>query len=210
MHIKPVAWSLGALLLGASLSGQEAVVIERTLAIVGRQIITLSDVRTTMALALVETPSGGDPVPAVTERLIERLLTLREVERYAPGEPTESEIDAELSRLRGRFDTPLEFARVLEAGGFTTARLRAWIRDDLRITTYLGQRFAAAGVPTEQDIGAYYATHREEFERRGAPYEEVVPLIREWLAGERRREVIADWVEGLRRRTEVVELYRTP
>ncbi len=210
MHITLIAWSLGALLLGQTLSGQEPVVIERTLAIVGQQIITLSDVRTTMALGLVARPSEGDPVPAVTERLIERLLILREVERYAPGEPSESEIDAEMSRLRGRFDTPLEFARVLEAGGFSTARLRVWIRDDLRITTYLGQRFAAAGVPTEQDVGAYYAAHREEFEQSGVPFEEVGPLIRDRLAGERRQEVIADWVEGLRRRTEVVELYRTP
>jgi peptidyl-prolyl cis-trans isomerase SurA len=202
------AAALLAVLSGPRGSAQEPVVIERTLAIVDNQVITLSDVRTMSALGLVETLGADDAVAAGTERLIERMLMLREVQRYAPSEPSEAEIDAALARLRGRYETALAFARVLEAGGFTTARLRAWVRDDLLITSYLDQRFAVAGVPTEQDIGAYYAAHREEFERSGVPFEEVVPLIRSRLAGERRRDLIADWVEGLRRRTEVVELYR--
>jgi hypothetical protein len=193
-----------------SADGQEPVVIERTLALVGRQVITLSDVRTLTELRMVEAVGGDDPVIAATERLIARALMLREVQRYAPGEPTDAEIDAVLAEIRARYETPLDFARVLEAGGFTQARLRAWVRDDLRIASYLNQRFATAGVPSEQDIAAYYAAHRDEFERSGVPFEEVAPLVRARLAGERRRELIADWVEGLRRRTEVVELYRRP
>ena len=33
-------------------------------------------------------------------------------------------------------------ARVLRDGGFAERRLRAWIRDDLRVEAYLQQRFA--------------------------------------------------------------------
>ena len=52
----------------------------------------------------------------------------------------------------------------LDAGGFTEARLRAWVRDDLRIAAYLDQRFAAAGAPTDEEVAAYYAAHRDEFD----------------------------------------------
>jgi len=209
MHTR-MGVTMGALLLGVALSAQAPVVIERTLALVGGQIITLGDVRAATALGLVDLPVAEDPVALATERLIERTLMLREVERYAPGEPSEAAIEARLAEVRGRYETPLALTGALEAGGFTPARLRAWIRDDLRVASYLEQRFAAAGVPTDQDIGAYYSAHREEFEESGVPFEEIAPLVRARLAGERRRELIVDWVEGLRRRTEIVALYRRP
>ena len=61
--------------------GQE--LVERTLAIVGRAAITLSDVRTAMALGLVDT---NDEATAI-EALVQRALVLQEVDRYAPPEP---------------------------------------------------------------------------------------------------------------------------
>ena len=52
----------------ASVRAGAGELIERTLAIVGGQAITLSDVRTALALGLVESPAAGDPVPAATTR----------------------------------------------------------------------------------------------------------------------------------------------
>ena len=111
--------------------------IERTLAIVGGQPITLSDVRTARALHLVSATDDN----TATERLVERTLILREVERYAPTEPEDAAIDRRLREIRDRL-TSDDFNRVLASGGFTEARLRAWVRDDLRIESYLNQRFA--------------------------------------------------------------------
>jgi hypothetical protein len=207
------AVALGSMLVALCVAGSapvvaQGVVIDRTLALVAGRAITLSDVRTAAALGLIDLPVGGNTTEAGAERLIERALILREVERYLPSEPGDDDVDAAVAEIRRRFATTFDFARVLEAGGFTTARLRAWVRDDLRITVYLAQRFAVGGLPTDQEVGAYYAMHREEFERSGVPFDEIVPLVRSRLADERRRELIADWVEGLRRRTEVVELYR--
>jgi hypothetical protein len=201
-RIAVAAW---ALMTGVA--GAQGVVIERTLAIVAGQIITLSDVTTLRELGLIEVGAAEDPVAAGARRLIERALILREVERYAPGAPAEAEVDARLAAIRDRYESALDLARVLEAGGFTTARLRAWVRDDLRIASYLAQRFPAAGLPTDQEIGAYFAERREEYERDEVPFEQILPIVRERLVAERRQALIADWVEGLRRRAEVVELY---
>ena len=187
---------------------QSGELIERTLAVVGGQVITLTDVRTAIALGLVD--NGADrSIDAAATRLIDRLLVLREVQRYLPPEPEEAQIDAALDRIRGRFSSAAEFAAALELGGFNDVRLRAWLRDDVRIAAYLGQRFAAVGVPTDEDVGAYYAAHRDEFTGGGQSSEAVSAVIRDRLSAERRTQLIADWIQDLRRRTTIVELWKS-
>ena len=168
---------------GASQAQPREELVERTLAIVGGRAVTLADVRTATALALI---SGTLDLDAATEKLVERALVLREVERYAPPEPQEQTIDDRFAAIRARLPET-QFATVLMAGGFTEARLRGWIRDDLRIASYLDQRFAATA-----DLSV----------------EQAAPQLRERLSAERRAGLVADWVADLRRRTPVVELWR--
>ena len=182
--------------------------IERTMAIVGGQVITLSDVRTVMALGLLD-PAQAGSLDAATEQLVERLLVLREVQRYLPPEPSDAQIEAELETIRRRVP-PSQLTAALNAGGFSEARLRTWLRDDVRIAAYLGQRFAAVGVPSDEDVRAYYASHRDEFDRKQQPYEAAADEIRDRLASERRAQLIVDWIQDLRRRTTVVELWKAP
>jgi hypothetical protein len=125
-----------------------AELVERTMAIVAGAAITLSDVRTAMDLGLIE--ASGD-VAAATERLVERALVLREVERYAPIDPDPARINERLDALRARLGTE-RVAQILTTGGFTDARLRGWIRDDLRIAAYLEQRFAADGPERRESL----------------------------------------------------------
>lgn len=180
--------------------------LDRTLAIVGGQPITLSDVRAAIALGLVQPERVADPVPAVTMQLVDRELILREVQRYAPAAPADSGVDALLAELRSRFPDPAALARVLDAHGFTEARLRAWVRDDLRMQAYLAQRFASASLPTDAEIAAVYTREKPEFDKAGMSFDQAVPIIRDRLIASRRRELIADWVADLRRRTDVVVL----
>lgn len=128
-------------------AGAQQELVERTLAIVGGSAITLSDVRTAMALGLIET----NDVAVATEGLVQRALILREVERYAPPEPDAAQVEDRLQDIRQRLDAP-QVAAVLEAGGFSESRLRAWLRDDLRIAAYLNQRFAADGPERRQSL----------------------------------------------------------
>jgi hypothetical protein len=114
--------------------------IDRTLAIVGGRTITLSDARTAVALGLVE---GSSVSREVVDRLVDRELMLREADRYEPPEPTPAAIEARLAEVGGRLGSAGERARALASGGFSETRLRAWIRDDLRVAGYLQQRFTA-------------------------------------------------------------------
>jgi hypothetical protein len=196
-----VATSLGAAVQERP-EAQEAL-LDRTLAMVGGQVIALSDVRTLLALGLVEGGNEADPVAAATDKLIDRALMLNEVDRYAPPEPRPEVIDARLAVARARFPTADAFAAVLAEGGMSEERLYAWVRDDYRIAGYLDQRFAAAGTPAYEEIVEYFNTHREEFERGGLSFEQAEGQIRTRLAAARRRDLITDWVSGLRRRAEI-------
>ena len=190
------------LALGAQAPSQGEI-IDRILAIVGGQVVTLSDARAAVVLGLLDI-GASTGVPAVTDRLVERELILREVQRYAPPEPASAAIDARMGELRRRFAGTGGFERAIDANGFTERRLRAWVRDDLRVQAYLAQRFATAGAPTDQEIAGAYARQLAEFEERGMSLEAATPMLRERLAAARRVELIAEWVADLRRRTEVV------
>lgn len=174
--------------------------LDRTLALVGGQPITLSDARAAIALDLVEDTSGS--IPEATSRLVDRALILREVQRYAPPAPEESEVSARIERIRARVPAPL--ATVLESHGLTADRLRAWVRDDLRTRAYLEQRFASASLPSDAEVASAYTRQRAEFDRAGLTFEQASPIIRDSLVEARRRELVMDWVADLRRRTDVV------
>ena len=166
---------------------QPGELIERTMAIVGGQALTLSEVRAAVTLGLVSGLDTSADVADATPRLVDRMLMLREVQRYAPPEPPDSDVERELTAVRGRFTTSDLYTRALQAGGFNESRLRSWIRDDLRVAAYLAQRFAAA-----------------------TSTEEASDPTKGRAANERRAALIADWLDDLRRRTTIVELWKTP
>ena len=177
--------------------------VDRTLALVGGQPITLSDARGAIALGLIE---AGASIGDATAALIRRELILREVQRYAPGAPTDSAVEARLDQVRKRFPGAAAMGRVLEAHGFTEARLRAWVRDDLRTEAYLAQRFASASTPTDADIARDYTDRKADYDQRFATFEQAAPAIRDRLIELRRAQLIIDWISDLERRTEIVRM----
>ncbi len=185
--------------------GAQPELIERTLALVGGQPITLSDARAARAFGLVGADAAGE-VARITGLLVDRELILREVQRYAPAAPPDAAVDARFDEIRARFPHAAAFGLALELHGFTEARLRAWLGDDLRTAAYLAQRFASASTPTDAEIGAAYSRARAEFDRAGLTFEQATPVVRERLMSARRTELINDWLLVLRRRTDVVVL----
>lgn len=168
---------------------QAGELIERTLAIVAGQALTLSEVRAAVTLGLVNGVDSPVDIAGATPRLVDRMLMLREVQRYAPPEPQEGDLERQLAAVRARFPTPDLYARALQSGGFSEARLRAWIRDDLRVAAYLAQRFAAVAAPADPGAG---------------------DTARDRAVAERQAALIANWLDDLRRRTPIVELWKTP
>jgi hypothetical protein len=121
--------------------GASGEVIDRIMAVVGGQPVTLSDVNAALIFRLVEPPAGTrDPLAYAADRLIDRHLMLAEVDRFQPPEPAPVEITLRLEEIEQRTGSAA-FARALAVTGTTREQLRRHIRDDLRISTYLNQRF---------------------------------------------------------------------
>jgi hypothetical protein len=121
-----------------------AEVIDRIMAVVGGQPITQSDATAAIQFRLVEVPAGtADPLAFAVDRLLERTLVLAEVERFQPPEPDPIEITIRIDELQKRAGSSAAFDTALKVTGTTREQLRRHLRDDLRIATYLNQRFGA-------------------------------------------------------------------
>ena len=167
---------IGVTLLLASLAGNtaRAETIDRVLAVVGGQLITLTDVTAAIDLGLQTADGAADPVRGVLNKLIDRELALAEVDRYAPPEPTTAMVDSEVERVRQRLASPAAFDAALARSGIDEKHLRETLRQDLRTRAYLDQRFGTA-------------TNR-------------TAVVNEWVAGLRRRGGVLDlYLSGERR-----------
>ena len=186
-----------------------AQMIDRVLAVVVGEPITLSDVTAVIRLGLVPAPAGSeDRVQVVLTALIERQLELVEVNRYVPPEPSAAQVEAGLAQVRARFDSEAALEAAMRETGVSEAQLRARIRDDIRLETYLKQRFGGSYQPSEEEVARYYRSHESDFIRNGVlrPYEDVRDEARQRLVDERAATLIRDWIAGLRRRTDVTIL----
>jgi hypothetical protein len=163
-------WGLvlaGALMTAAVCAAADEV-IDRVLAVVAGDVIMLSDVAAARDLGLVTPEPGQDPVRSVLSRLIDRSLILEEVDRYAPPEPSSEAIADAMRTVQSRFADAQAFSDALARVGLDEKHLSETLRQDLRIRTYLDQRFTADTAVRRQT------------------------MIDEWMAGLRRRAQVID------------------
>jgi hypothetical protein len=186
-----------------------AEIIDRILAVVDTQIITLSNVRAALRFGLVPEDVSTDPKGAVLQRLIDRRLMLIEVDRYAPPEPSESAVNARLEAVERRFKDALGLEIALNQSALTREELRRQLRDTLRIESYIQQRFSTSVQVSDDEVARYYREHSEEFTRDGQvrSFEEVRETARTRVIESQRATFVTQWIEGLRKRGSVQLLY---
>ena len=204
-----VSWcvrAFAALLAVATVAGASALgaqqLLDRVVARVNGEVVTLTDVKAAVALGVVEVPADAGESEAV-ELLIIRQLVLAEVARFAPPEPPVADVARETAALIARLGSRL--AAVMASTGIDEVRIRDMARENLRIQAYLDQRFGTTAQLTEEEVAQYYRIHPDEFTRDGTlmPFVQTEPLARERAGAERRAAVVAQWTGDLRARGEV-------
>ena len=198
---------VAAWLCGGPAAAAQTEMIDRVLAVVAGNLITLSDVNAARELGLSAGVGPDSQIGDVLPRLIDRALMLAEVERYAPPEPSAASVDRQVELVKSQFATPQAFGAALARVGYDERHLRETFRQNLRLAAYLDQRFTVPP-PSQDDLGRYYREHPERFTDGGtlAPFDAVRPRVLEALAGERRQQLVSDWVAGLRKRAEVTDM----
>ncbi len=131
-------------LSGAALTASRAQVeIDRIVSRVEGRIITQSDIRQARVLKLVEDTSSD----AATQRGLEtRLLILHELNRAAPLPPPGTpELDARRGEWAATVGGEGQVAGLLQQAGMSPPSLDSWLRDDVRVRTYLRRQFGMLG-----------------------------------------------------------------
>ena len=185
-----------------------AEIIDRVLAVVEGQLILLSDVSAARDLGLVPIQRGTDPTRETLSRLIDRALILSEVDRFPPSEPDPAETERRLEDVRTRFPSAEAFDAALARAGIDQERLRAILRQNLRIEAYLTQRFTTAAAVNDDALTQFYHANPSVFTRNGAlvPFDQAREDVARAFATARRNALVTDWVAGLRRRAEFIDL----
>lgn len=193
--------------LGIAVLRAQDVVVDRMLAVVNGDVITLSDARAARRLRLLPGVASMDDERLVTQ-LIERRLVLTEIARYAPAEPATEQMAARRRAWTAGLPPGTDVPKALESVGLREMSLTNWLRDDLRIAAYLDQRFTAAAQPTREQALAYFALHEADFAVGGVTpqFSTVEADVRRRVAADRRATRIRDWIESLRQRAEIRRL----
>ena len=178
--------------------------LDRVLARVGTNAVTMTDVRTARELGLIEIRPGENAEAVALERTIERQLMLDEVARFSPPEPDDAAVAEEAAAMKSRAGSGVD--ALVIATGLDEPKLRQLARETLRIRAYIAQRFGTTVQVTEDEARRYYEEHLDDFTRNGVriAFEEAEPVARQRAAEERLRSTIEKWVRDLRARSQVV------
>jgi hypothetical protein len=176
--------------------------LDKVVARIGTNAVTLSDVKAEIGLGLIDAKSEDDP--DAVNQVVNRQLMLAEVTRFPPPEPVPAAVDQEVAAMKMRAGARL--GELMNATGLDEMRLGDLARVTLRIQAYVAQRFGTSRPVSDEDVRRYYNEHQAEFTRDGKvrPFEDVEADARQRAAAARLRDAIAQWVRDLRSRTEVV------
>ena len=201
MRSKALWLAIAALLPGAL---ARAELVDRIVAIIDREVVTLSEAEQASEIARARTGASA-PLVSVVERLIESRLVEREVERFT-GEPVSPElVDGALQEVRAGFSSESAFREMLTRNGLSEEELRATLRRQIGVSQYLEQRFRPLTFVTEEQIEAYY---RDELASslQGQPLpelSEVSESIRRILEERAFNARVEEWIDGLKGRARI-------
>ena len=176
-----------------------AVLLDQTVAVVGHQVITLSEVRAEATIAaILEKRTGPEETDQALQTLVHRVLigsyldNLGLVQEVPPDRKTS---------LRNSLKPYLKEGDIPEK---TLDRLlTSRIRSEIFVEAHLPFRVNV----TDEEVRSYYETEKDRrFLRK--PFESVAPIVRADLRRERVKKELEKWLETEMHRTQVVFLNR--
>ena len=171
--IRVLAWMVLGLTMAFAASHAE--VVDRIVAIVNDDIITLSELDSAIQPFLVKLNAENYPPEKkkkiafklrndILERMIERKLTDQEVRRYNIR-VSESEIDQSIERFKkAQSITHEELLAALEQDGLTYEDYRDRMRKELVRPKLINRTIKSKVIVTDEEIKAYYDENSKDFQ----------------------------------------------
>lgn len=200
--------SRAALVLALSLgwgSRGAAELVDRIVAIVDREVITLSEAEEARRMAELQTGAEAPSLVETVDELIKARLVEREVERFG-AEPVPEDLVLEArARLRASFPSAAAYDDALVRRSLSDEALLDLLRRQLAITRYLESRFRALTFVTDEEVERYY---REELlpelpEGAAAVLGEHDDAIRSLLEERKFNDRVEEWIQELEDRARI-------
>ncbi len=156
-----------ALLLSSPLYGE---VVERIVAVVNGEIITLSELKTATSAFLAQLEGkrldhDGSIERQILKALIEEKLVEQAAQRMGIA-PTEREVDRAIKDLMEKNGLDEEtFRRLLRKNGVEYGEFRRKVRRDLTQVRFIERVINPRITVREEEVKAYYRKHRKDFSR---------------------------------------------
>jgi peptidyl-prolyl cis-trans isomerase SurA len=195
-----------------------AVVLDRAVAVVNRQVILSSDLDDEIRLSVLDPNGAGQTLtrPHALEQLISRALIEQQIrqEDAEAATPPQSEVDARLAELRNELpacvrescSTDAGWKAFLAAHDLTAARVEAYLRYRLEILNFIEQRFRQGIRISQEEIAAYYKNTLVPQYTAGEtvpPLDQVAPRIEEILLQQQVNALFDNWLANLRKEGDV-------
>lgn len=191
-----------------------AEVIDRLMAVVDRQIITLGDVEEELKFQEVDPRVTETGLPSAArsqklnqelalQRLIEQTLIRQQIRQFPGVDVTDDEIDAQLAEMQKKAGGAAAWTKALEEHGVALEPLRERVRWQLEVMRFIDYRFRQFIVVDSNEIEAYYKSQfLQDLRQRGVqpqlPLAEVEEKIREILTEEKLNVQVEEWLASLR------------
>ncbi|MBT3311166.1 MAG: hypothetical protein HN379_04145 [Desulfobacteraceae bacterium] len=153
-------------------------VVDRIVAVVNDEIITLNDLNKNLAPYVKKIKDGGRSLEEerkllfkvrgdILDQLISKTLTNQEVKRFGI-EITDEEVDKAIEGIKERNHVTDEQLRAaLKKDGMTLEDYRESMKEQMLRSRLINFQVESKTIVTEEEIKAYYEEHREEFVQSG-------------------------------------------
>lgn len=168
MNLRVLSASLILLTLAGATAlparGAEPQEVDRIVAVVGEEVITLHELRGRLASVIAQLKQQGTPLPSddvLEKQMLERLIVDRaqiQMARESGIRIDDSQLDMAMNRIAaGNKMTLAQFRQALEKDGITYARFREEIRDEIALTRLREREVDSKLVISDSEIDNYIA-----------------------------------------------------
>lgn len=201
------------LFVPSTANSQPAETVDRVVAEVGDQVITLTDLRWQIGLHNYPQPTTEAAFHHlyrdVLDQLINQILIARDIAKTPFVQVTDSQLDQFFGDYVKRFGSREDLEQRLQELGMTESDLRRILRRELAVNKFIDLRFEPFVIILPDDIEEYYRTeYVPKLEKQGSPVPDlsvVRETIRQILSVRRTNSQLEDWVQNARSRAQIRE-----
>lgn len=190
-----------------------AEIIDRLVAVVNRQVITLGDVQQAMKAEQLEQGSGNSNTQSdqhqklneeqTTQRLIDQLLIHQQLQEFPGIEVSPEEIDSQIGEMMKSVGGPEAFKLQLQQLNTNLEQVQERVRWQLQVMKFIDSRFRQFVAVDQREIQSYYFDRLlPDLKKRGIqnepPLTEVEEKIRDLLTEEKLNVQVEEWMASLR------------